>query len=60
MTAARPDPARTMSGDGQADPVGELPGGDRRPVRLSPGALDGTAAAPGVAVTGMHSRAGSA
>lgn len=60
MTAARPDPARTTSGNDQADPAWELPGGDRRPVRLNPSPLDGAAAGPGAAVTGTHSRAGSA
>jgi hypothetical protein len=60
MTAARPDPARITSGTDQAAPVGELPGGERRRVRLGPGALGGTAAGPGAAVTGTRSRAGSA
>jgi hypothetical protein len=60
MTAARPDPARTMSGNDQADSVGELPGGDRRPVRLIPAPLDGTAAGPCAALTATPSQAGSA
>ena len=60
MTAARPDLARIMSGSDQADPVGELPGGDRRPARLSAGQLDGTAPGPGAAATGPRLRAGSA
>jgi hypothetical protein len=58
MTAARPDPARTTSGNDLADPARELPGGDRGPVRLSPGPLDGAAAGPGAAETGTRSRAG--
>lgn len=68
MTAARPDPARIMFANDQADPRGELPGRGTHPFRPSAGPLvtreqpaaADLAAWPGAEVIKARIRAGAA